>query len=169
MSETPEHIYNPSCARCRDEAGKDRAKVPDDDLCVWHLRVALAEAQREKDEATAEFDRLRQDRKDALAVQTREGWSASEWLARTGKAERERAEAQARRDAALNERDGYRIALSSAESRALAAEAEVARLREALEDEVVWLQASGDFSPAERLNRIFAIRRARAEPKEVRP
>ena len=33
---TPEHIYQPACARCRDEAGKDRAGVTDTSLCNWH-------------------------------------------------------------------------------------------------------------------------------------
>ena len=33
---TPEHIYQPACARCRDEAGKDRAGVVDTSLCNWH-------------------------------------------------------------------------------------------------------------------------------------
>jgi hypothetical protein len=41
-----------------------------------------------------ENDRLRQDRSDALNVRSREGLLASEWIARTGKAERELAEAR---------------------------------------------------------------------------
>ena len=44
---TPEHVYAPSCARCRDEAGKDRAKVPDDDLCAWHTTDALTTLRAE--------------------------------------------------------------------------------------------------------------------------
>lgn len=47
-------------------------------------------------------------------------------------------------------------------SRLSALEEENARLVSVLGDEVVWLQASGDFGPLERLNRIFAIRRALA-------
>jgi len=54
------------------------------------LRLALETATRERDEATKEFDRLRQDRYDALNAKTTEGWSAAEWQLRTGKAERER-------------------------------------------------------------------------------
>lgn len=43
-------------------------------------------------EAWGENDRLRQDRADALNVKTREGLTCSEWIARTGAAERERDE-----------------------------------------------------------------------------
>src|SRR5881397_843170 len=49
----------------------------------------------------AENDRLRQDRADALSVRSREGLLSSEWVARTGKAERERDEARARAEANL--------------------------------------------------------------------
>ena len=61
---TPEHVYTPSCARCRDEAGKDRAKVPDDDLCAWHTTDALttlrAEVERLK-KALEPFARIGED------------------------------------------------------------------------------------------------------------
>lgn len=57
-------------------------------------------------------DRLRQERSDALNVKTKEGLTCSEWILRTGKAERERDEAliakmnaEAIRDAAIRERD----------------------------------------------------------------
>lgn len=43
----------------------------------------------------SEFDRLRQERADALSVTTKEGLGASEWILRTGKAERERDVARA--------------------------------------------------------------------------
>lgn len=57
---TPEHIYSPACARCRDEAEKDRAGVTDTSLCNWHtndlvlslrsenarLRAALREIEK---------------------------------------------------------------------------------------------------------------------------
>ena len=44
--------------------------------------------------AADEIERLRQDRSDALSVTSRDGLLASEWVARTGKAERELAEAR---------------------------------------------------------------------------
>ena len=56
----------------------------------------IAQQAQEIERLEAEFDRLRQDRADALSVTTREGLGASEWIARTGKAERERNEALAR-------------------------------------------------------------------------
>ena len=69
---TPEHVYVPSCARCRDEAGKDRAKVPDDDLCAWHTTDALTTLR-------AENERLRAAATEALAVLTRLADSAAYW------------------------------------------------------------------------------------------
>lgn len=69
---TPEHVYTPSCARCRDEAGKDRAKVPDDDLCAWHTTDALTTLR-------AENERLRAAATEALAVLTRLADSAASW------------------------------------------------------------------------------------------
>ena len=56
---TPEHVYVPSCARCRDEAGKDRAKVPDDDLCAWHTTDALTtlRAENERLRTATEIER----------------------------------------------------------------------------------------------------------------
>ena len=50
---TPEHVYIPGCARCRDEAGKDRAKVPDDDLCAWHTTDVLTTLRSENKRLTA--------------------------------------------------------------------------------------------------------------------
>ena len=50
---TPEHVYQPACARCRDEAGKDRAGITDTSLCNWHtndLVLSLrAEVERLKE------------------------------------------------------------------------------------------------------------------------
>jgi hypothetical protein len=52
--------------------------------------IDRAEASEAALEAmTADNNRLRQDRKDALSVVSTDGMSASEWVARTGKAERE--------------------------------------------------------------------------------
>ena len=49
---TPEHVYQPACARCRDEAGKDRAGVTGTSLCNWHTNdLALS--------LRAEVERLR--------------------------------------------------------------------------------------------------------------
>ena len=50
---TPEHIYRPSCARCRDEAGKDRAGVLDTSLCNWHTNDLVLTLR-------AEHERLRE-------------------------------------------------------------------------------------------------------------
>lgn len=55
----------------------------------------VADLQRQLAEALMENERLRRERADALAVTTREGLTASEWLLRTGKAEREAREALA--------------------------------------------------------------------------
>lgn len=49
---TPEHIYQPACARCRDEAGKDRAGVVDTSLCNWHTNDLVLSLR-------AEVERLR--------------------------------------------------------------------------------------------------------------
>ena len=56
---TPEHVYTPSCARCRDEAGKDRAKVPDDDLCAWHTTDALTTLRAENERLRADLEQTR--------------------------------------------------------------------------------------------------------------
>ena len=72
---TPEHVYIPSCARCRDEAGKDRAKVPDDDLRAWHTTDVLTTLR-------AENERLRAAATEALAVLTRLADSAYQWAGR---------------------------------------------------------------------------------------
>lgn len=56
---------------------------------VSALESRLAEAEKERDRLVAENDRLRQDRYDALSVTSKDGLLASEWVARTGKAERE--------------------------------------------------------------------------------
>jgi hypothetical protein len=55
------------------------------------IRAVLAENERLGELA----ERRRQDRADALSVKSRDGLLSSEWLARTGKAERERDEARA--------------------------------------------------------------------------
>lgn len=54
------------------------------------------DAERGRKEALVLAERRRQDRADALNVTTKDGLTASEWVARTGKAERERDEALAR-------------------------------------------------------------------------
>ena len=62
---TPEHIYQPACARCRDEAGKDRAGVVDTSLCNWHtndlvlsLRAEVERLRAERDGAFTRYDAL---------------------------------------------------------------------------------------------------------------
>lgn len=54
------------------------------------------QAEAERDAAVRLAERRRQDRADALSVKTAEGLSASEWVLRAGKAERERDEPKAR-------------------------------------------------------------------------
>lgn len=71
-----------------------------EDIEAWsksraNLRAKLAAAEARVAELEAHGDRLRQDRADALSVKSREGLLASEWVARTGKAERERDKAEA--------------------------------------------------------------------------
>jgi hypothetical protein len=63
----------------------------DDDMLICG---ACKDAADELASLRRENDRLRQDRSDALNVRSREGLLASEWVARTGKAERELAEAR---------------------------------------------------------------------------
>ena len=46
---TPEHIYSPACARCRDEAGKDRAGVTDTSLCNWHTNDLVLSLRAENE------------------------------------------------------------------------------------------------------------------------
>lgn len=61
---------------------------------VDRLREVFASGASTMAQATDEIERLRQDRSDALSVTSRDGLLASEWVARTGKAERELAEAR---------------------------------------------------------------------------
>lgn len=50
---------------------------------------------RQNDDLRAEVAQLTQDRDDALSVRSKDGLPASEWVLRTGRAERERDEAKA--------------------------------------------------------------------------
>lgn len=84
---------------------------------VW----ALGEEERK---------RLRQERFDALTVYTKEGLLASEWVARTGKAERERDAADARAESAERERDGLRDLIATMDA-ALRREMEIVAFRPA--------------------------------------
>lgn len=68
-------------------AGIDRQNVT--------LRAAITEREGECERLTKENARLFQDRYDALSVTSRDGLLSSEWVARTGKAERQRDEAHA--------------------------------------------------------------------------
>ena len=61
-----------------------------------------------------ELERLRQERRDALSVHTKEGLLASEWVLRTGKAERELAEAERQHLDMADEQERYSDALSAA-------------------------------------------------------
>ena len=56
---THEHVYLPSCARCRDEAGKDRAGVTDTSLCNWHTNdlVMSLRAENERLRTATEIER----------------------------------------------------------------------------------------------------------------
>ena len=69
---TPEHVYIPSCARCRDEAGRERAGVTDTSLCNWHTNDLVMSLR-------AEDERLRAAATEALAVLTRLADSAAYW------------------------------------------------------------------------------------------
>ena len=60
------------------------------------LRAENAALKAKLEEAEATNDRLRQDRLDYSAATTTEGMNASEWIWRTGKAERERDTAESR-------------------------------------------------------------------------
>lgn len=70
------------------------------DYISLHSALSELESLRAENEALkAVNDRLRQDRLDYSAVTTTEGLNASEWIWRTGKAERERDAERARADA----------------------------------------------------------------------
>jgi hypothetical protein len=56
--------------------------------------MSRPELIREVKQLQRELDRVRQERSDALNVKSKEGLLSSEWIARTGKAERERDEAR---------------------------------------------------------------------------
>lgn len=58
------------------------------------LLTALAQTQAERDEANARADQAHRDRYDALSVTSKDGLLSSEWILRTGQAERERDEAR---------------------------------------------------------------------------
>ncbi len=55
---TPEHIYQPACARCRDEAGKDRAGVVDTSLCNWHTNDLVLSLRAENERLKERLDRI---------------------------------------------------------------------------------------------------------------
>ena len=57
---TPEHIYQPACARCRDEAGKDRAGVVDTSLCNWHTNDLVLSLRAEVERLKEALDRYGQ-------------------------------------------------------------------------------------------------------------
>lgn len=86
----------PCCARDRDHDGNcDRhpiGTVARIEQHVSELERSLENARKERDAALWLAERRRQDRADALRVTTTDGLSASEWVARAGKAERERDE-----------------------------------------------------------------------------
>ncbi len=62
--------YDPNCAMCRDENGRERAGVQDEDLCEYHANVqaqkvpGLVSAVRE---LQAENERLKNGREERLA------------------------------------------------------------------------------------------------------
>lgn len=64
-------------------------------ICVLEALQKIDESCQEIRRLWAENDRLRQDRSDALNVKSREGLLSSEWIARTGKAERRAKELEA--------------------------------------------------------------------------
>jgi hypothetical protein len=74
---------------------RDRLTASEDSVRELTRRAQQAEAER--DAAAKLAEQRRQDRLDALSVKTTEGLSASEWVLRAGKAERERDELKARR------------------------------------------------------------------------
>lgn len=71
-------------------------------------RATIATLRAELERARADYDRMKLDRADALNVRSRDGLLSSEWIARTGKAERERDEARAELSECTRERDEAR-------------------------------------------------------------
>lgn len=61
---------------------------------VEHALALISEATEERKALEVLAERRKQERLDALSVTTTEGLNASEWMLRTGKAERERDEAR---------------------------------------------------------------------------
>ncbi len=57
------------------------------DITKAHYEERIAKLEAERDDLTALAERRRIDRHEALSVHTKEGLLASEWVARTGKAE----------------------------------------------------------------------------------
>jgi hypothetical protein len=72
---------------------------------AWRLRDEVDAAEKRAEEAEERARRSYQDRYDALNVKSRDGLLSSEWLLRTGIAERERDEAIKRAEEAEKERD----------------------------------------------------------------
>ena len=62
---------------------------------IRSYRTSRDRLQAEVEKLKAESERLRQDRADVLNVKSKDGLTSSEWIMRTGKAERERDEARA--------------------------------------------------------------------------
>ena len=80
------------------ECGRGLCAALENERDEWKKKAQEARdraemAERERDESNKRADECYRDRYDALSVHTREGLLASEWLLRTGKAERERDEA----------------------------------------------------------------------------
>ena len=112
---------------------KARARVAELSRAYAVQGLALEEMTAERDEARARVteleadnERLRQDRLDYSCATTTEGMNASEWIWRTGKAERRAAElerAYAVQGLAIEEltaeRDRYREALTTLEVQAV--------------------------------------------------
>lgn len=65
---------------------------------LGYCLARIADLEAENEEAWTKYEQARRDRADALNVKTKEGLGASEWLMRTGKAERRIAELEAERD-----------------------------------------------------------------------
>jgi hypothetical protein len=84
----------------KQEAELKQAALASAERDLDDANAAREQAERERDEARSLASQRWQDRHDALGVKTREGLTASEWLLRTGKAERERDEAVAARERA---------------------------------------------------------------------
>ncbi len=82
-----------TCAECHGTGVSSWGQAIDD---AKTAEAALAAAERERDEAEVRAERCRRERAEALTVTTREGWSASEWVMRTGRAEAELAALRAR-------------------------------------------------------------------------